>query len=65
LRPAPISYWNAAPLDEIEAFAKSKLAPADLPMLEREMERGRFNVKERAMFVPAVDAYVSTIVKPR
>jgi hypothetical protein len=41
------------------------LAPADLPMLEREMERGRFNVKERAMFVPAVDAYVSTIVKPR
>ncbi|MEA2689193.1 MAG: hypothetical protein QOD51_1800 [Candidatus Eremiobacteraeota bacterium] len=55
----PASFWNAAPLDELEAFVKSNGAPAPAQVVARAMERARFSLALRARLVPAADAYVS------
>ncbi len=56
----PATFWNAAPLDELEAFVKAKGGPAPAQFVARGMERARFQLAVRARIVPAADAYVSS-----
>jgi aminopeptidase N len=60
----PQSFWNAAPLDELEAFVKAKGQPAPAQFVARAMERARFNLALKARLVPATDAYVKTMRRP-
>jgi aminopeptidase N len=56
----PDSFWNAAPLSELEAFVKAKGQPAPAQFVARAMERARFSLAVRARLVPAADAYVAS-----
>jgi aminopeptidase N len=55
----PDGFWNAAPLDEIEAWIKSKIQPPYYPLLQRGMERARFHVAQQKLLDTAADAYVA------
>ena len=55
----PASFWNAAPLDELEAFVKAHAPQAPAHLVARAMERARFSLALRARLVPAADAYVA------
>ena len=61
----PQSFWNAAPLDELEAFVKSHGEAAPAQLVARAMERARFSLALRARLVPAADAYVAGLRPPR
>jgi aminopeptidase N len=55
----PQIFWDAAPLDDIEAFVKAQ-TPEDLkPNLARAMESARFLVKQKAQLKSATDAYLA------
>jgi aminopeptidase N len=56
----PAAFWNAAPLDELEAFVKGHGPQAPAHLVARAMERARFSLALRARLVPAADAYVGT-----
>ena len=54
----PEQIWQAAPLDDIEAFIKPR-TPADLlPNLARGLESARFARDRKATLVAAMDAYL-------
>jgi aminopeptidase N len=55
----PNAFWNAAPLDELEAFVKTNGAPAPAQFVARAMEEARFSLALRARLVPAADAYAA------
>jgi aminopeptidase N len=62
----PQSFWNAAPLEELEAFVKTHDRPAPpAQLVARAMERARFSLALRARLVPAADAYVAGLRSPR
>jgi aminopeptidase N len=55
----PALYWDAAPLDELESFAKAN-TPDDLhPDVDRAVERARALVKQKALLRTATDAYLA------
>lgn len=61
----PAQFWRAAPLAEIEAFAKAH-TPADAgPYVARGMERARFSLALKARLVPEADAYVASHASAR
>jgi aminopeptidase N len=55
----PSSFWNAAPLTELEAFVKAHERGAPQQFVARAMERARFSLALRDRLVPAADAYVA------
>jgi aminopeptidase N len=57
-RSVPEDFWNAAPLDEIEAWIKARVSAEMAPELARGMEAARFKVALEKMLVPAADSYV-------
>ncbi|MGH8202801.1 MAG: M1 family metallopeptidase [Steroidobacteraceae bacterium] len=54
---APPFFWNAAPLDQLEAWIKAHVPSEMAPNVARGMEAARFQVAIKKMLVPAVDAY--------
>jgi aminopeptidase N len=58
----PQSFWNAAPLEELDAYVKAHDRPAaPEQFIARAMERARFSLALRARLVPAADAYVASL----
>jgi aminopeptidase N len=56
---APEKYWNAEPLDVLEAWVRSHV-PADMaPNIARGMEGARFKLSEQQALVKATDAYLA------
>ncbi|MFN2459762.1 MAG: M1 family metallopeptidase, partial [Candidatus Velthaea sp.] len=55
----PAGAWNAAPLDEIEAFVKSKIPAEMAPNLARGMESARFSLKQKTLLDAAADQFVA------
>ncbi|HTD34990.1 MAG TPA: hypothetical protein VK665_15100, partial [Candidatus Elarobacter sp.] len=56
---SPGIFWDAAPLDELQAFVAAHDASAPAPFVARGMESARFAVALRDRLVPAADAYVA------
>jgi aminopeptidase N len=54
----PASYWNAAPLTEIEAWSKARVPAEMAPNLSRGMESARFEVARKTILDDGADAYV-------
>jgi aminopeptidase N len=52
-------YWNAVPLDVLEAWVKAHTPPDLAPMVARGMESARFRAAVKTTLVPAADAYVA------
>jgi aminopeptidase N len=52
-------YWNAVPLDVLEAWVKAHTSPDLAPMVARGMESARFRVSLKTALLPAADAYVA------
>jgi aminopeptidase N len=52
-------YWNAVPLDQLEAWIKAHTPPDLAPMVARGMESARFKASVKSSLVPAADAYVA------
>lgn len=54
----PEIFWNAAPLDEIEAWVRAHVSAEMAPQLARGMDTARFRVALKKALVPAADGYV-------
>ncbi len=54
----PDGAWNAAPADEIEAWAKARIPAEMAPNLARGMESVHFKLARKAILNTAADAYV-------
>jgi aminopeptidase N len=54
----PSTFWNAAPLSELQAFVATRDAGAPAQFVARGMEQARFQLALRDRLVPAADAYV-------
>jgi len=54
----PTAFWDAVPLDQLEAWVRSRV-PAEMSAnVDRGMESARFMLSEKQTLVPAADAYV-------
>jgi len=54
----PTAFWDAVPLDQLEAWVRSRV-PAEMSAnVDRGMESARFMLSEKQALVPAADAYV-------
>ena len=56
---SPGTFWDAAPLDELQSFVAAHDASAPAPFVARGMESARFALALRDRLVPAADAYVA------
>ncbi len=56
----PAIYGDYVPLDELEAWLKSKVPAAMYPNVARGMESARFKQHEKALMVQAADRYVAS-----
>ncbi len=52
-------YWNAVPLDQIEAWLKARLPAEMAPEIARRMDTARFQVNLKKALVPAMDGYLA------
>jgi aminopeptidase N len=59
-RSVPEDFWNAVPLDEIEAWVKAHVSADMAPELARGMSAAYFKVALKKALVPATDTYVQT-----
>jgi len=57
-RYVPPGYWNAVPLDQIEAWVKAHVPAEMAPELTRGMDAARFQVALKKALVPAMDSYL-------
>lgn len=57
-RSVPENFWNAVPLDQIEAWLKAHVAAEMATELARGMDAARFRVALKKALVPAADGYV-------
>ena len=55
----PETFWNAAPLGEIEAWVNGHEPPDARPYVARAMERARFQLALKERVVAAADAFVT------
>jgi aminopeptidase N len=60
-RYVPLGYWNAMPLDQIEAWVKAHVPAEMAPELARGMEAARFQVALKKALVPATDSYLQAM----
>ena len=58
---APEKYWDALPVDQLEAWTKAHVPAEMSDNVARGMESARFKVSEKQMLVPAADAYVRAL----
>ncbi|HWG76234.1 MAG TPA: M1 family aminopeptidase [Steroidobacteraceae bacterium] len=56
----PQWFWNALPPEQLEAWARARIAPDLLPALARGMQAVHFNLREKAELVSAADAYLAS-----
>jgi aminopeptidase N len=52
-------YWNAVPLNTLEAWIKANTPPGLAPMVARGMESARLSASIKSKLVPQADAYVA------
>lgn len=57
-RSVPEDFWNAAPLEQIEAWLKAHVSEEMAPELARGMDAARFRVALKKVLVSAADSYV-------
>jgi aminopeptidase N len=57
---APAVYWDALPLDQLEAWARAHIPKEATENLARGMETARHRAAEKAALVKAADAYLAT-----
>jgi aminopeptidase N len=55
----PATFWEAAPLDELETYTKAHAPPEVAKFVARGMERARLSLALKERMVPAADAYVA------
>ncbi|HEX8954841.1 MAG TPA: M1 family aminopeptidase [Burkholderiaceae bacterium] len=55
----PQIFWNAVPLDTLEAWVRKRTPAAMRPNVERGMEVARFKLGEKIALVGAADAYLA------
>jgi aminopeptidase N len=53
----PVTFWDAVPLDELEAWVRSHVPSEMSGNVDRGMESARFMLFEKQTLVPAADAY--------
>jgi hypothetical protein len=56
----PETMWEGAPLDQLEAWIRSRVPAEMAPNVARGMEAARGRQADRELLVPAADAYVSS-----
>ena len=54
----PQGFWNAIPLDELEAWIKAHVPAEMAPEIARGMDAARFQVALKKTLVPATDSYL-------
>ena len=54
----PENFWNAVPLDQLEAWVKAHVSAEMAPEIVRGMDAARFRVALKKAMVPAADSYV-------
>ena len=52
--------WEGAPLDQLEAWIRSRVPAEMAPNVARGMEAARGRQADKELLVPAADAYVSS-----
>jgi len=57
----PAGYWDAVPLDQLEAWVKAHVPAEMAPNVARGMESAHFKMNEKAALIPAADAYISAL----
>jgi aminopeptidase N len=57
-RYVPWGYWNAVPLDQIEAWVKAHVPAEMAPDIARGKDEAQFHVALKKALVPATDSYV-------
>jgi aminopeptidase N len=60
-RYVPLGFWNAVPLDQIEAWIKAHVPAEMAPEIARGMEAARFQVALKKALVPATDSYLQAM----
>ncbi|HEX4387645.1 MAG TPA: M1 family aminopeptidase [Steroidobacteraceae bacterium] len=60
----PLRFWDAVPLEELEAWVRAHVPSEMAPNVARGMESARFNAADKASLVPAADAYVAALKTP-
>jgi aminopeptidase N len=61
----PAVYWDAVPLDELEAWVRTKIPAEAADNLARAMESARFLSKQKRSLVKSADAYLATLAPER
>jgi aminopeptidase N len=57
----PQGYWNAVPLDQIEAWVKAHVPAEMAPEIARGMDEAQFQVALKKVLVPATDNYLQVM----
>lgn len=57
-RSVPEDFWNAVPLNQLEAWIKAHVSAEMAPELNRGMDAARFRVALKKALVPATDSYL-------
>jgi aminopeptidase N len=60
----PATYWNALPLDQLEAWARANIPKGASDNLARGMETAQHLAAQKLALVKAADAYLSTTTQP-
>ncbi|MDE2081202.1 MAG: M1 family metallopeptidase [Burkholderiales bacterium] len=55
----PEVFWNAQPLDTLQAWVRAHVPPALAPNVARGMESARFRLSEKTVLAQAADRYVA------
>jgi aminopeptidase N len=56
----PVTYWDALPLDQLEAWVRANIPPGTSANLARGMETAHYLVAQKLALVKAADAYLAT-----
>ena len=56
----PQIYWNAAPLDQIEAWVRAHVPPTTAQYIARGMQSAHFQADLKQRLVPEADAFVAS-----
>jgi aminopeptidase N len=56
----PETFWNAVPLDQLEAWIKAHVPPEMSPQIARGMELARFKLAQKTELVQAADRYMAS-----
>ena len=60
----PGMFWNAVPLDQLEAWVKAHVPAEMTAEVARGMETARFKIAEKSALIKAADHYLAALVPP-